>query len=137
MAKINMSLNANRDVTEHFAAGEHKRIFERRMIAAHLPGYVASMGLAVPRYNGEGQPVTVAAYKATKARKARLLARKALADKARADSMAARKATAARLSDTLSATVPATVEDVDSYPDSLDITAAEFEAARAELLATI
>ena len=91
------------------------------------------MGLAVPRYNGEGQPVTVAAYKATKARKARLLARKALADKARADSMAARKATAARLSDTLSATV----EDVDSYPDSLDITAAEFEAARAELLATI
>ena len=99
MAKINVTLAA-REITEHFAAGEHSRAFQRRELKRLLPAYVASLGLAVPRYGDRGQPLTVAAYKATAERTARLAARAAAATAAREASMAARIATAAALSAT-------------------------------------
>jgi hypothetical protein len=73
MAKINIA-PAAREITEHFAAGEHARNYQRAMIAAHAPLFFVRMG-GVPRYDDAGQPANGAAVKATAARKVRIEAR--------------------------------------------------------------
>ena len=109
MAKINVSLNAAREITEHFAAGEHARNYQRAMIAAHAPLFYVRMG-GVPRYDDMGVPVNAPAIKATIARKARLEAR-ALATAARnAAAKAERVAQAARFA--------AAINTADGHTDS-------------------
>lgn len=100
MAKINVTLGA-REITEHFAAGEHARAFQRAMIAEHLPAFLARFGGFMPVYDMAGNPDNPAALAATAARKVRLAARAAAATAAREASMAARIATAAALSASL------------------------------------
>ena len=93
--KVNVTANASREITEHFAAGEHARNYQRAMIAAHAPLFYVRVG-GVPRYDDMGQPANAAAIKATVARKARLEA-KAKADAERnAKAKAERVATASR-----------------------------------------
>lgn len=113
MAKINIT-PAAREITEHFAAGEHARNYQRSMIAAHAPLFYVLMG-GVPRYDDCGQPVNGAAIKATAARKARLEA-KAKADAERnAKAKAERVATAERLAATYAASVAARDDDESEY----------------------
>lgn len=105
MAKINVT-PAAREITEHFAAGEHMRAFERASIARHAPLFYVRMG-GVPRYDETGAPLNAAAHKATAARKARLEA-KAKADAERnAAAKAARVAAAERLAAEYAASVAA------------------------------
>ena len=94
MTKINIA-PASRELTEHFAAGEHARNYQRAMIAAHAPLFYARMG-GVPRYDDMGQPMNGAAIKATAARKARLEARAVAASARNAAAKAERIAAAAR-----------------------------------------
>ena len=89
MTKINIA-PAAREITEHFAAGEHARAFQRTMIAAHSPLFFIRMG-GVPRYDDCGQPLNAAAIKATAARMVRLDA------KAKADAERNAKAKAERV----------------------------------------
>lgn len=89
MAKINVT-PAARELTEHYASGEHSRAFQRAMIAAHAPIFFVRMG-GVPRYDDCGQPVNAAAIKATAARNVRLDA------KAKADAERNAKAKAERI----------------------------------------
>ena len=94
MAKINISLGA-REITEHYAAGEHARNYQRALIAEHAPLFYVIMG-GVPRYDDMGVPVNAPAIKATIARKARLEARRIAAAARNAAAKAERVATAAR-----------------------------------------
>lgn len=140
MAKINVTLAA-REITEHFAAGEHARAFQRAMIAQCLPAYVARLG-DVPVYTMDGQPVNGAAIKATAERTARLEARNIAAAARNAAAREERIAAAARFADAehakwIASLPPVTVADVDAYLADAELTADEFSAARAELLATI
>jgi hypothetical protein len=99
MVKINITLGA-REITEHFAAGEHARNYQRAMIAEHLPAFLARFGGFMPVYDMAGNPDNPAALAATAARKARLEARRIAAELARSAAKAERMATAARLSET-------------------------------------
>lgn len=131
MAKINIT-PAAREITEHFAAGEHARAFERASIARHAPLFFVRMG-GVPRYDETGAPLNAAAHKATVARKARLEA-KAKADAERnAAAKAARIATAEKLAAEYAAREPATLDEIDSYLATLDLDESGMEKAREEL----
>jgi hypothetical protein len=94
MAKINIA-PASREITEHFAAGEHARNYQRSMIAAHAPLFFIRMG-GVPRYDDCGQPANAAAIKATAARKVRLEVRAKVDAERNAKAKAERIAAAAR-----------------------------------------
>jgi hypothetical protein len=113
MAKINIA-PAAREMTEHYASGEHARAFQRIMIAQHSPLFFIRMG-GVPRYDDAGAPVNAAAIKATAARKVRLDA-KAKADAERnAKAKAERIAAAERFAAAHAASVAARDDDDSEY----------------------
>ena len=97
MAKINVTLGA-REITEHYAAGEHARNYQRAMIAEHKPAFLARFSGFMPIYDMAGNPDNPAAVAATAQRKVRLEARAIAAAERNAKAKAERVATAARLS---------------------------------------
>lgn len=143
MTKINVSLNAAREITEHYAVGGNVRAAERAAIAAAMPDYLARMG-GVPLYNDMGTPVNGPAIIATAERKARLEARAIAAAERNAKAKAERIAAAARFAEEehakyLASLGPVTAEEVDSYLASVadSHTAEELVDLRAEMLADI
>lgn len=142
MAKINVT-PASREITEHFAAGEHARAFERMAIERHAPLFFIRMG-GVPRYDESGAPLNPPAVKATAERKARLEARAIAAAERNAKAKAERIAAAERFAAEeyakwLESLGPITESDVDSYLASVAEahTAEELAEMRAELLADL